>query len=430
MSASSSPRRRSVFKGFAARAASAIIGAAAIAPAAAVAFAPVALVPAAVAQDCKLSVQVSPQVITSGQSTSVRVWAHFPTPLAPGGAYAFASSNFDVHASLPAWTFAAAGAIVGSDVLGISAGQAHQPQLGNPADPSNPIRIWNGVLRPLAAAPALVEIEADPADFFVYPSKLTSSSVERDAEGGSNYVFVNPIAVGKWLAAPGEGSTMQTSGDDVIVDGRIITGEDWASASVGVVPTGSVTFFDSSMRVAFSEEPESFTATAQARSGDDFPTEYVSFNFAHADVPIYGRAYVGGANFSLADGSVRFIAFEGFRGGVSVAVGDLDGDGRVPGLAVVSLPQVFEAHAGVGRLHSTDRGTTWTLRYDEPVQALVRGPNGQAQRVELDRIDIYAVREAQAPQRVQNNLRQLSLGCHVFEAEGVRQMTVTPEAGR
>lgn len=427
MSASSSPRRRSVFKGFAARAASATIGAAAIAPAAAVAFAP-----AAVAQDCKLSVQVSPQVITSGQSAGVRVWAHFPTPPAPGGAYAFASSNFDVHASLPAWTFAAAGAIVGSDVLGISAGQAHQPQLGNPADPSNPIRIWNGVLRPLAAGPALVEIEADPADFFVYPSKLTSSSVERDAEGGSNYVFVNPIAVGKWLAAPGEGSTMRTSGDDVIVDGRIITGEDWASASVGVVPTGSVTFFDSSMRVAFSEEPESFTATAQARSGDDFPTEDVSFNFARADVPIYGRAYVGGANFSLADGSVRFIAFEGFRGGVSVAVGDLDGDGReqVPSLAVVSLPQVIEAHAGVGRLYSTDRGTTWTLRYDEPVRALVRGPNGQAQRVELDRIDIYAVREAQAPQRMQNNLRQLSLGCHVFEAEGVRQMAITPGAGR
>lgn len=425
MSSSSSPRRRSVFNRLPALAASATIGAAAIAPAAAVAFAP-----AARAQDCKLSVQVSPQVITSGQSTNVRVWAHFPTPPAPGGAFAFAASNFDVRASLPAWTFAAAGAIVGSDVLGISAGQAHQPQLGNPADPSNPIRIWNGVLRPLAAGPALVEIEADPTDFFVYPSKLTSSAAECDAEGGSGYVFVNPIAVGKWLAAPGEGSTMQRSGDDVIVDGRIITGENWDSASVGVVPAGSVTFFDSSTRVEFSEPPLSFKATVEARNGDDAPTESVSFNFAQADVPIYGRAYVGGASFSLADGSVRFIAFEGFRGGVSVAVGDLDGDGRVPGLAVVSLPQVIEAHAGVGRLYSADRGTTWTLRYDEPVQALVRGVNGEAQRVELDRIDIFAVLEPQAPRRMQNNLRQLSLGCHVFESDGARQMTVTPGAGR
>lgn len=384
--------------------------------------------PAAAAQDCKLSVHVSPQVIAGGQSTNIDVMAHFPTPPAPGGAYAFAAATFDVFATLPLWTFASAGAIAGGNVLGISAGQAHQPQLGLPADPSNPIRIWHGMLRPMTAGPALIEITADPTGFSVYPSKLTSSAADRDAEGGSGYVLVNPVAVGKWLAAPDEGSTMQTSGDDVIVDGRIITGEDWPSASVGVVPSGAVTFFDSSTRVEFSEPPLTFKATVEARNGDDAPTEYVSFNFARADVPVIGPAYVGGANFSLADGSVRFIAFDGFLGGVSVAAGDLGGDGddRVPGLAVVSLPQLVEARAGAGVLRSTDRGTTWTLRYDRPAAALVRGPNGQPQTVTLDRINIYAVREAQAPSRIQNNLRQLSLGCHVFEVEGARQMTITP----
>src|SRR6185369_8877317 len=75
---------------------------------------------AARGQDCKLSIQASPQVLYSGQSANVNVLAHFPKPPSPGGAYAFASSTFDVHASDPMWTWATAGAIVGNDVLGIN----------------------------------------------------------------------------------------------------------------------------------------------------------------------------------------------------------------------------------------------------------------------------------------------------------------------
>src|SRR5580765_4568485 len=78
---------------------------------------------AALGQDCKLSVQATPQVLYGAQSASVEVRAHFPSPPAPNAAYAFASALFDVHASNPMWTFASAGAIVGNDVLGISVSQ-------------------------------------------------------------------------------------------------------------------------------------------------------------------------------------------------------------------------------------------------------------------------------------------------------------------
>src|SRR6185295_17771153 len=138
-----------------------------------------------------LSVQATPQVLYGGQSASVNVLAHFPAPPAPNGAYAFASALFDVHASDPGWTFATAGAIAGNDVLGIDVGQAHSPQTGIFADPSNPLRVWRGVFEPQSNAPALVEIAADPANFSVYPSRLTSSSAERDAEGGNDFVLVN-----------------------------------------------------------------------------------------------------------------------------------------------------------------------------------------------------------------------------------------------
>ena len=68
----------------------------------------------ALAVDCKLSVQASPPVLTSGQTANVDVFAHFPSPPALNAPYAFASASFDVLASHPAWSLASAGAIVGT----------------------------------------------------------------------------------------------------------------------------------------------------------------------------------------------------------------------------------------------------------------------------------------------------------------------------
>jgi len=417
------------------------------------------------AQDCKLSVQASPQVLFSGQSAQVNVFAHFPSPPAPNGAYAFASSNFDVSASDPAWISASAGAIVGNDVLGINASQVHAPQLGAFANPSNPIRVWHGRLAPQSAAPSVIEIKADPTDFSVYPSKMTSSSAPCDADGGSNYILVNPLRIGRWLAAPGPGTAIEIQ-DDVIVDGNIITGESCNATSIGGapikvyicpsdprasrgtgVPSGSVLFFDSSNRVVFDQMPDSFTATVQIPGAGDDVFQWDPGDGADTAPPAPQRSrvtsmtvtfsgleaggYAAGAQFALMDGSVRGIRYAGYMGGLRVAAGDLNNDNNenTPELVVSSLPQTFEAHSSRGALHSLSGVNSWTLQYDQPVVVIVRGPNGQPQAVTVDRIEVQDIREVAAQMRSSNNLKQLSLGCHVFTAEGVQQMTVIPRPG-
>lgn len=413
------------------------------------------------AQDCKLSVQASPQVLFSGQSAQVNVFAHFPSPPAPNGAYAFASSNFDVSASDPAWISASAGAILGNDVLGINASQAHAPQLGAFANPSNPIRVWHGRFAPQSAAPSVIEITADPTDFSVYPSKLTSSSAPCDADGGSNYILVNPLRMGRWLAAPGPGTAIEIQ-DDVIVDGDIITGENCNATSIGGatikvyicpsdprasrgtgVPSGSVQFFDSSNRVVFDHMPDSFTATVHIPGAGDDVFQWDPGDGVDADPPQRSRVssmtvsfsglenggYAAGAIFAMSDGSVRPVRYSGYMGGVYVASGDLndENDGNLPDLVVSALPQTFEAHSSRGALQSLSGNNTWTLRYDQPVVVIVRGANGQPQALTVDRIDVQGIRETAAQMRSSNNLKQLSLGCHVFTAKGVQQMTVTPQ---
>lgn len=247
----------------------------------------------ALALEGKLTVQASPQVVYTGQSAQVNVFASFPPLPSPDGAYAFASSTFDVNATDPGWTFATAGAIVGNDVLGASASQAHMPQLGLPADPTNPIRVWHGTFTPVSNIPAVIEIEADPIDFSVYPSKLTSSSAPANVVGSSDLLFVNPFRLGRWLAAPAFGTTIARENETIV--GQL--------ASTGTAPTGNtpikvylcpsgprparnsddapteeVSFYynriqptpKSSTRVEFDQPPESFTATVQILgAGDD-----------------------------------------------------------------------------------------------------------------------------------------------------------------
>jgi prepilin-type processing-associated H-X9-DG protein len=385
------------------------------------------------AQDCKVSVQATPQVLYGAQSASVNVLAHFPSPPAPNAPYAFASALFDVHASNPMWTSASAGAIVGNDVLGINVSQAHSPQTGMPADPSNPFRLWHGTFAAQSDAPALVEIAADPTDFSVYPSKLTSSSAPREADGGNDFILVNPLSVarGRWLAAPGPGTAIQTH-DDVVIDGRIITGENFDSASIGLLPAGSIT--TSSMRVAFVGQPHTFTVTVQSHAPQRSRVNSVTVTFDGLE----NGGYVGGANFAFADGSVRSVRFDGFLGGVYVATGDLGdkADGEIPALVVDSLPQTINTRTGAGTRSTgallnlaaanTYTGTTVVLCYDRPVVATVRGPDGRPRTLTLDRIDVHGVREAAARMQSANNLKQMTLGCHVLAADGVEQMSITP----
>ncbi|GMU82881.1 MAG: hypothetical protein AMXMBFR47_27520 [Planctomycetota bacterium] len=402
----------------------------------------------AAAADCKLSVHASPQVLYSGQSASVSVLAHFPTPPAPGGAYAFASSTFDVFATDPAWTFASAGAIVGNDVLGANVLQVHRPQLGVFADPSNPIRIWHGTFTPQSSAPALIEIEVDPTDFSVYPSKRTSSSVECDADGGSDFLFVNPLRVGSdWLAAPGRGTTMKIR-DGVIEGQRMGAGDDvfqWDpgdgsdTVSVGITPIK--TFYcpsehgvDSSTRLAFDQPPSSFTAAVQVSgekdsgAGDDQTEVYVKFELEDAMITSYAVSGGTGGDVQSTEGG---IPFEVYLGGVRVASGDLSGDGQNPGLMVSDVPQTIGTHllyqdtvtpAGVSQ-----SGMTWTLRYDRPVVAIVLGPNGNPVPVTGDWIEVHSTQLGINRPTASQSPQPLGIGCHLFEAEGVRQMRITPK---
>ena len=428
------------------------------------------------AVDGKLSVQAASPVLYSGQSTQVNVFAHFSGPPMP---YAFASSTFDVFATDPGWNSASAGAIVGNDVLGITASQAHMPQLGTYANPSNPLRVWHGIFAPQSNAPALIEIEADPINFSVYPSKLTSSSAPCDVVGGSDYILANPLRIGRrWLAAPGESTSIQIQ-DDVIVDGRIITGENWDSVSVGLLPIGSYgrgsyairlddasaaltpdvvsnrrtwsgpIVLNSSSTIGFSGQPVTFTATVQMLgAGDDVyqwdPGDGSDPGSSGAQrsrissltvtfTGLEGGGHLVGAMAAFSDGSVRPMRYNAYSGQTLVNSGviNVQNNANSPELIVSSLPKTFDAQAPNGRLYLGTETGVWRLHYDQPIVAIVRGPNGQPMPVTIDFVEIGgdSVGAPAAPIPSSNNLKQMSLGVHHFEAHGVQQMTIKPSHG-
>lgn len=355
------------------------------------------------AQDCKLSVHASPQVLTTGQSSRVDVHAHFSPTF-----YAFAAADFDVFGTLPGWPFVSAGFVFGSDVLGISVDQPHAPHLGIFADPSNPIRIWSGLFTPASYEPAFVEIEADPSAFSVYPSRLTSSSVECDAEEGREWIFVNPIRSGEFAVAPGKG----TSVEDAAADGFVVTGDDEAIL-IGLLCPAIQKVRETTVNVAFDDRPDSLTAEVQVVGDQGIETPSLAFVASpNAD------RYQVHANYPLGVQLQIMFMLDG-----QVVAEYTSENGETP-FSVERVPDAFATSV------------------ERPAPGLSRGAPGQASFMAFDcrfnggvyvamgdgsvRFLSDSVRFVAQNIMTWDNLKQTKFGAHAYKATGVRSMRIRP----
>jgi hypothetical protein len=238
----------------------------------------VAVVAGSALAQCKLDVTATPKVIMPGQAAKIDVQARFPV-----GAHAFAASDFGVSAGTPSWSFVTDGLIAGADVVGISASQPHAPQLGILADPANPYSAWTGKFTPASYAPAYIEIKAtpnSPSDFWYYPSALTSSAAQCQVRGGETGVFVNPVRLGKFAAAPGVGGTIRTSDGSFVATG--VQDETTLALLLPWVSPAREASRRSSATVQTSRVPTSLAfngSVTGTASGGDRPMESLSLNY-------------------------------------------------------------------------------------------------------------------------------------------------------
>lgn len=364
----------------------------------------------AMAQDCTLSVRATPNVIFAGQRAAVDVHAHFPSRM-----YALASTQFNVHATQPAWSFASSGLIVGTDVLGMNVWQNHAPRAGVFANPANPYAVWRGVFTPTSTEPVLVEFHVDPSAIALYPRRLSSSWIPGRARGDREWLLVNPLAVGKWIAAPGPG-TRARIGDDVIVDGTIITGENPAGTPrIGLLMPAVQKEASSFMTLRFADQPDALALTVDVPS---LPGEQFTLNYTKVDLEPADAAGMYRVTADLIGPPGTPIRFDAFRGGVSVAAGYLDelhGQLRMSG-----VPDQLGVRVQRERTGGSQLDDVIITSYDiSPTSAHIHF-NGLV--VEADRVTLTARQRVSS-----NNLRQISLGCHVFEASGVRSMSIVPD---
>jgi hypothetical protein len=347
--------------------------------AAALSFAP------AFAQDCQLAVRAGKLVLYPGQGTAVDVFARFPV-----SAHAFASSQFRVLADLPAWLAVSAGVVVGDDVLNINASQLHQPFLGVLADPTNPLRIWNGKYEPSDWSPRLVRFETTPLSFSYYPSPLTPSTASCIAEPTRDYVLVNPLPVARFGVAPGEGTSIQRTGPNQF---RAQTAS--PALLIGLLlPAVQASEEGPRLVVRSSTPPERVEQSLVAdRTVLPHPVTVLAWARTSGSAP-------GGLRVSAGD--VQGVEFHFLRGGGHVQV--FSGTtGELP-CALPELPIAYGSRV----VHDRRAGQTRVIgvgRFDREQTLSIPGLGA----VVCDTIEVHAV---------QHNLRQIAIAAHAYEIAG------------
>jgi hypothetical protein len=354
---------------------------------AALSFAP------AFAQDCQLAVRADRLAIAPGETARVHVFARFPV-----SAYAFASAQFRVLADLAGWLVVSSGVVIGDDVLNINVSQSHQPFLGVFADPTNPRNIWTGQFQPSDWTPRLVRFESSPIAFSVYPSMLTSTTAPCVADPTRDYLLVNPQRVARFGVAPGEGTTIQRTGLSQIraqgpgVSAGVLIGLLLPAVQKGeegprfVLRSGTpLEQVEQSLVPAPDVEPHPVTVLAWARtSGTSAGGLRVNAGDVH------------GVEFRFFRGGVRVGATAGTRGGLFCALPE--------------LPSTYSSRI----LHDRRAGRTHVVGRGEFAREQTLSIPGLG-AVVCDAIEAHAV---------QNNLKQIGIGMHVYETSGPRTVNV------
>jgi len=334
--------------------------------------------------ECRLALEIADHVLLPGQSTQVAVLGQFPAD-----AFALAEATFDVTASTPKWISTDGGQVVEGDVVDIGVTQRYEPARGILADPADPLLLWSGTFTPETSEPRLIPVQAIPASMAFYPSNLTSSSVECEPAHARDFILVNPLDIRGALVAPGEGTSVDPTGPDSFV----------TESPEQAILIGMLIPAVQKVRIHPETRPTDLTIETEISEGRN-------------RVPTSGLSFVSNAertgfdlqpDWALADGYEYHVLYAGRTIRLRIAVANNRG------LQLERLPNVFSSCVELDRRTKSGRVVS-RLEFDKTTRIVT--PDGRVLRA--DAIEVHAI---------QNNLKQIGLGAHVFQAHGAAKVS-------